>query len=223
MCSTFKFLAAAAVLERQQKHKESLQLSVIFGASDVVANSPITQARTGGAGMTLAELCEAAITMSDNTAGNLLLARIGGPPGLTAFARRLGDPTTRLDRIEPALNEARPGDPRDTTTPAAMLGNMHTLLIGGDVLTSASQSLLGAWLAATRTGDARIRARLPQDWRVGDKTGSGNHGSTNDIAILWPPGRGPILACIYLTESSAPDSVRNAALAAVGGLVAASL
>ena len=129
MCSTFKLLAAAAILARVDAERERLDRRIRFEAGDVVVNSPVTKDRHGGDGMSLAELCEAAMTASDNTAGNLLLANLGGPAGLTAYARSLGDTVTRLDRIEPELNEALPGDPRDTTTPAAMLANMHTLAI----------------------------------------------------------------------------------------------
>src|SRR5829696_2557262 len=134
----------------------------------------------GEGGMTVAELSDAAVTLSDNTAGNLLLASFGGSAGLTAYVRSLGDDTTRLDRIETALNEAAPGDPRDTTTPAAMLGTMQKLLVG-EALSRASREQLTAWLVANKTGDQRLRAGVPQGWRVGDKTGTGGHGATNDI------------------------------------------
>jgi beta-lactamase class A len=179
-----------------------------------VAYSPATERHADGEGMTLAEICDAAITLSDNTAGNLLLAAIGGPDGLTQYARALGDMVTRLDRIETDLNEARPGDVRDTTSPAAMLGNLKKLLVG-EALSSASRQRLTNWMIANKTGDTRLRAGVPDGWRVGDKTGAGGNGSNNDIAIVWPPGGKPILIAAYLTECARSVDERNAALADV--------
>jgi beta-lactamase class A len=215
MCSTFKLLAAAAVLKRCENGQDQLQRRIKFQASDLVTYSPVTKDHAGGDGMTLAELCAAALNYSDNTAANLLLASLGGPQALTAYARRIGDPTTRLDRIEPDLNEAVPGDPRDTTTPAAMLQNLHTLLFG-EVLSAASKDQLTAWLLGNRTGDTRLRAGLPPGWRCGDKTGSGERGSTNDIGVIWPPQGAPILVTVYLTETTAASEARNATIADVG-------
>ncbi|HYZ48756.1 MAG TPA: class A beta-lactamase [Sphingomonas sp.] len=222
MCSTFKLLAAAAILARVDAGKERLDRRIRFDTGDVVVNSAVTKDRVGGSGMSLAELCEAAMTFSDNTAGNLLLASLGGPAGLTEYARSLGDKATRLDRIEPDLNEATPGDPRDTTTPAAMLSNLRTLLFG-DVLSAESKDQLTRWLLGNKTGDTRLRAGLPGNWRVGDKTGSGERGTTNDVGVVWPPGAAPILISIYLTETSATGEQRNATLAAVGRAVASAL
>jgi beta-lactamase class A len=219
MCSTFKLLAAAQVLARVDRGEEQLERRIAFGETDLVAYSPVTGKRVGAAGMTVAELCLAAVSRSDNTAGNLLLASLGGPAGLTAFARSLGDSATRLDRIETDLNEARPGDPRDTTTPRAMLENMRLLLLG-DVLSPASRARLAEWLVATTTGGGRLRAGLPAGWRVGDKTGTSSNGATNDIAIAWPPGRGPLLVTAYYAESEIEQEQRNAVLAAVGRIAA---
>ena len=168
MCSTFKFLAAAQVLARVDRGQERLDRRVVYDKDDLVAYSPVTELHAGEHGMTLAELCHAAVTVSDNTAGNLLLASLDGPAGLTAFTRSLGDEVTRLDRIETDLNEAIPGDPRDTTTPAAMLDDMRALLLG-DALSPSSRKQLADWLIATTTGDQRIRAGLPAGWRVGDR------------------------------------------------------
>ncbi|MBX6742554.1 MAG: class A beta-lactamase [Acetobacteraceae bacterium] len=220
MCSTFKFLAVGFVLARVDRGQEGLDRRVTFTDRDLVTWSPVTQHRTGAAGMTIAELCEAALTLSDNTAGNLLLASFGGPAGLTAYARSLGDDVTRLDRFETALNEAIPGDPRDTTTPAAMLENLRRLVLG-DALSGPSREQLTAWLLANRTGDKRLRAGVPKDWRVGDKTGSGDNGATNDIGVFWPPGRAPIIVTAYLAETPVPDEDRNAVLAEVGRIAAA--
>jgi beta-lactamase class A len=219
MCSTFKALAAAAVLERVDQRLDDLSRRIVFSREDLVPYSPETGKHTGGEGMTLSELCEAAVTLSDNTAGNLLLASIGGPPGLTAFARRLGDTVTRLDRNEPTLNEALPGDPRDTTSPAAMRATLRALLLGNRLSPSSRDRWL-AWLQANQTGGERIRAGLPKGWRVGDKTGTGERGTANDIAIVWPPGRGPIVVTAYLTATTAAAAQRNAALAEVGRLAA---
>ena len=140
-------------------------------AKDVVANSPITEKHVGGDGMTLAEICEAAMTVSDNTAGNLILAGLGGPKGITDFARSLGDSMTRLDRFETELNEALPSDPRDTTTPLSMLGNVQKLALG-DALSAASKDQLIKWLLANKTGDTRLRAGLPPAWRSRPPCGS---------------------------------------------------
>ena len=219
MCSTFKFLAAAQVLARVDRGEEELQRRIVFARKDLVAYSPMTEKHVGAPGMTLAELCHAAITLSDNTAGNLLLDSFGGPAGLTAFARVLGDTATRLDRRETELNEAIPGDPRDTTTPTAMLDDMRRLLLG-DALSPVSRKQLGDWLLANTTGGSRLRAGLPSDWRVGDKTGTSDNGVSNDIAIVWPPGRAPLLVTAYYAESTVPQETRNAVLAQVGEIAA---
>jgi beta-lactamase class A len=218
MCSTFKFLAAAAVLKRVDEGKEKLDRRIIYKKEDLVEYSPTTEKHVAD-GMPLRDICEAAMVLSDNTAGNLILTSLGGPQGITQFARSLGDTMTRLDRIETALNEAIPGDPRDTTTPNAMLANIQKLVVG-DVLSLASKELLTKWLLGNKTGDKRMRALLPAGWHVGDKTGSGERGTTNDVGVIWPPGRAPILVTIYLTESSASIEKRNATLAAIGRTVA---
>jgi beta-lactamase class A len=221
MCSTFKALAAGAVLAEVDAGRAQLGQRIRFGMEDLVAYSPITKGRVGE-GMTVAELCAAAVDYSDNTAGNMLLRQIGGPAGLTRFARSLGDEVTRLDRVETELNESLPGDPRDTTSPAAMLGNLNRLVLGS-ALSDASRELLALWLRGNTTGATRLRAGLPAGWVVGDKTGTGDRGSANDIAVIWPPDRKPALVTAYLTGSTASIDVRSAALAAVGHLVAARL
>lgn len=219
--STFKFLAAAAVLARVDRGSEQLDRRIPIAASDMVEYAPVTGKHVGGR-LTVSELCDAAVGLSDNPAGNLLLATMGGPAGLTNFARGLGDDQFRLDRIETALNEATPGDPRDTTTPLSMLADMERLLLG-DALKPASRTQLIDWLVGCKTGAQKIRAGLPANWRCGDKTGGGGYGSNNDIAIIWPPGRQPVLVAAYLTETSAPLDARNAALAAVGRAIATAL
>jgi len=213
MCSTFKLLAAALVLHRVDRGAESLDRRVLYGPEAIVAHSPATESRVAS-GMTVGELCEAAITLSDNTAGNLLLASFGGPPALTAFAPRLGGGRTRLDRIETELNSAIPGDRRDTTTPLDMIEMMQRLLLG-HALSAPSRTLLLGWLAANRTGGRRLRAGLPSGWEIGDKTGSGENGTANDIGILWPPGRRPMLIAVYLTQSPGDPAARDAMIAEV--------
>ncbi len=217
LCSTFKLLACGAVLARVDAGREHLDRRVPFGPGDLVSYSPVTETRVGD-GMTLAELCAAAMTQSDNTAGNLILASLGGPPAVTAYARSIGDAVTRLDRSETALNEALPGDERDTTTPDAMADNLVSLVLG-ERLSSSSRAQLTTWLVSNQTGGAKLRAGLPGTWRVGDKTGGGDHGTTNDIAVLWPPGRKPLVVCVYLTQTTARFEERNAAIAAVARAV----
>ena len=219
MCSTFKLLAAAAALKRVDQGAERLDRKIAYGPSDLLEYAPVAKAHVAEGGMTVADLCAAAIDWSDNTAGNLILESIGGPSGFTEFARSLSDPVTRLDRNEPTLNESLPGDPRDTTSPRAMAGAMQKVLVG-DALSGASRSQLQTWLIGDKVGDKRLRAGLPPSWRVGDKTGTGEHGSTNAVAIIWPPGRAPLIATVYYTESSAPMEARNAIHKAIGGLIA---
>ena len=219
MCSTFKLLTAAAVLKRVDQGAERLDRTIAYGPSDLLEYAPVAKAHVAEGGMSVADLCAAAIDWSDNTAANLVLQTIGGPPWFTAFARSLGDNVTRLDRNEPTLNEATPGDPRDTTSPRAMTASMQKVLVG-DTLSDGSRSQLQAWLIGDKVGDKRLRAGLPSSWRIGDKTGSGDHGSTNAVAIIWPPGRAPLIATVYYTESSAPVDARNAVHKAVGGLIA---
>jgi beta-lactamase class A len=218
MCSTSKLLSVAAILKRIDTGKLAYDKRITYAAADLVTYSPVTERHLED-GMTILDLCEAALTVSDNTAANLLLAELGGPAGVTSFARALGDLVTRLDRTEPALNEAEPGDPRDTTSPIAIASNLRAITRAG-VLNDISAGRLVGWLLASRTGDARLRAGLPRGWRVGDKTGSGGNGTTNDVAIVWPPGRSPIYVSAYLTETTAPPAQREATLASVARAVA---
>jgi beta-lactamase class A len=222
MCSTFKFLAAAAVLKRVDEKQEKLERFVPYGAKEILEYAPVTKEHLKDGGMTLDALCVAAIEQSDNTAGNLLLNAIGGPVGLTNFVRTFGDRVTRLDRIEPELNSAIPGDERDTTTPAAICSDMQRLLLG-DALSETSRRQLEDWLHHNETGAPMIRAGVPKNWIIGDKTGRGSNGATNDIAIMRPPGRAPILLAIYSVGSTATPDDRAAAIAEVARLVAESM
>jgi beta-lactamase class A len=219
MCSTFKLLAAAAALKRVDEGAERLDRRIAYGPSDLLNYAPIAKAHVAEGAMTLSDLCAAAIDWSDNTAANLILQAIGGPAGFTQFERSLGDSVTRLDRNEPRLNEATPGDKRDTTSPRAMAADMQKVLLG-DTLSEASRLKLEAWLIGDKVGDKRLRAGLPSSWRIGDKTGSGERGSTNTIAIIWPPERAPLIATVYYTGSSAPMDARNAIHKEIGGLIA---
>jgi beta-lactamase class A len=229
MCSTFKLLLAGAVLARVQQGKERLDRRLNVRHGDVVGWAPFSARRAGGTA-TVAELCRAMTVESDNGAANLMLAAIGGPAALTRFLRQIGDTTTRLDRTEPTLNEAAPGDPRDTTTPLAMQGTAERLWLGaalapttpllmlgsaerlwlGPVLAPVYRAQLVNWAIACRTGRARLRAGLPAGWRAGNKTGTGDHGTYNDVAIFWPTNRKPVLVTSYLTQSNLETDAANA-------------
>lgn len=218
ICSTFKLLLVGAVLKRVDKGSEDLERRAVFGKDALLDYAPIARQHVGPPGMSVAQLCEAAIAWSDNTAANLLLASIGGPAAVTRFARSLGDPFTVLDRIEPALN------PYDTTTPNAMLGDMQKLLLG-DALSHSSRGKLTQWMVGCQTGLQCLRAGMPGGWRVGDKTGQwdgdGRH-ANNDIAIVWPPHRKPLLVTAYYMTQAADATARKAVLADVGRIVATS-
>ncbi len=217
MCSTFKFLLASAVLQRADLHQETLDRSVAIPPKPLLSTSPLTEEHAGGT-MTVAALCHAVLTRSDNTAANILLTSIGGPAGITRFSRSIGDTVTRLDRMELALNESLAGDPRDTTSPTAMVGNLNTLLLG-NLLARDSRKQLTAWMEANVTGLDRLRAKLPADWRVADKTGSNGEHTTNDIAVFWPVGKPPVIVAAYITQCAGPESKRNGMLAEIGRLV----
>jgi beta-lactamase class A len=221
MCSTFKFLLVSLVLSRIDHEQERLDRRIIFTGQDLVQYSPITGSHVGAPGMSIAELCDAAVTLSDNSAANLLLANVGGPPAVTEFARSLGDTLTRLDRTELELNDVEPGDPRDTTTPEAMLENLRKIVLG-DALQPASRDRITGWLIANKTGGNRLRAGLPRDWRVGDKTGTGRdrHNAVNDIAVIWPPRRAPLIVTTYYYGSTDAPERREAVLAKVGAYFA---
>ncbi|NMJ39626.1 class A beta-lactamase [Roseomonas sp. JC162] len=220
MASTFKMLAAGAVLARIDAGQDSLDRRIRFGRGDLVTYSPVTEGQVGGEGMTVAALLEAMMTLSDNTAANLLLTAIGGPEGLTAFLRRHGDAVTRLDRMETALNEARPGDPRDTTSPAAMLATMRALTLG-EVLSAASRARLVALMEGNRVSGGLFRARLPQGWRIGDRSGAGGFNTRGIAAVIWPSGgQAPLLVTAYLAEGPQQTlAARDAVLAEVAAAI----
>ncbi|KWV13730.1 class A beta-lactamase [Xanthomonas translucens pv. translucens] len=214
MCSTFKFVLTAAVLQRVDRGELSLQQRLPVRAADMLSHAPVTERHVGGT-LSVAELCRATMLFSDNPAANLLFPLVGDPPGLTRFLRTLGDAQTRSDRHEPEMNRFAAGDPRDTTTPAAMAATLRTLLLG-DVLRPASRQCLSEWMIDNRTGDACLRAGLPRSWKIGDKTGSNGTDTRNDIAIVWPPGRRtPLLLTAYLNGAKVDEAARDAALKAV--------
>lgn len=218
MCSTFKLVLAATVLSLIDAGSLTAGRTIPYSRADLLAHSPVTSARVGEGGLSVSDLCAAAIEESDNGAANLLLALVGGPPGLTRHLRALGDPTTRLDRIEMALNTNLPGDVRDTTTAAAYVRTMRQVLFG-DGLSAASRRRLEGWMIDCKTGRERLRAGLPPDWTVGDKTGTGDNGAVNDVAILRPPARPPILIAVFMSGSSRPVDVLSAAHARIARVV----
>jgi beta-lactamase class A len=210
MCSTFKGYAAARVLQMVQHGELTLDRTVFVDpVQAALPNSPRTGPRSGGQ-MTLAELCEAAVQVSDNGAGNLLLQTIGGPQAITEFARSIGDDRSRLDRWEIELNSAIPGDPRDTSTPRA-LGTGYRNLLTGDVLAPPQRQQLEDWLRGNQTSS--MRAGLPEGWTTADKTGNGDYGSTNDVGIAYgPDGRRVLLSVMTRTRTDDPKAPNNRAL-----------
>jgi beta-lactamase class A len=213
LASTFKLPLVMDVLSRVDGGIEHLDRKVAFGPGPIVAYSPVVAKQPRGGSLTVADLCAAAIEHSDNTAANLLLATLGGPRGVTTYLRGVGDPITRLDRTEPALNAATPGDARDTTTPEAM-ANLLARIVREPILSTASKAMLFGWMRGATTGLQRIRAGVPAGWTVGDKTGTTNTGG-NDVAILWPRTGAPIVLAIYTAEVRASDAARDAAIASV--------
>ena len=221
LCSTFKLMLAAAVLERSAKDAGLLSRQLSYGKSDLVAYSPVTEKHVG-IGMSVAALCAATVQYSDNTAANVLLKLLGGPPEVTAFSRRIGDATFRLDRTEPELNTAIPGDLRDTTTPAAMTDSVQRLALG-DALGEAGREQLKTWLLGNTTSTERFLAGVPAGWKVGDKTGSGSYGSTNDTGVLWPPSGAPLVLSVYLTFPQKDAKGRNDVIASATRIAVAAL
>jgi beta-lactamase class A len=212
MCSTTKVPLVALVLRRSVDDPGLLDRRIRWGPADLLEYAPVTS-RNVATGMTVAELCAAAISVSDNTAANLLFAQVGGPPAVTAFVRGLGDPMTRFDRVETALNDTAPGDERDTTTPARFAETLRLLALG-DALPPPQRDRLVGWMVATTTGAAQIRAGVPAGSRVADKTGSGNRGESNDVGVVWPPGRAPVVVTAFTAPADADDSAGKPTIAA---------
>ncbi len=202
ICSPFKVYAAAAILRLESEGSLRLDETFPIDPDDIVVNSPVTSEHQGRV-LPLDRLCEAALTRSDNTAGNLMLHRIGGPEAVTAFARSVGDEVTRLDRWEPELNEAARGDERDTTAAAGLAHGFREVLLGSGLPDPQQRTLLG-WMRATTTSDTRIRGGLPPGWTSADKTGGGNHGTVNDAGVVWSPDGQPMVLAI-LSDSTTGD------------------
>lgn len=220
-CSTFKVMLAGAILQRSATETDLLDRHIPYSKDELVTYSPITEIQTGR-GMTVSHLCAAALQYSDNTAANLLIKLLGGPDAVTTYARSLGDTQFRLDRWETDLNEALPGDPRDTTTPAAMAQSLHRLALG-DGLHPPGRHQLTDWMLGNTTGAARIQAGVPKGWQVADKTGTGAYGTTNDIAVIWPPNKPPIALAIYFTQGTPDAAARNDVIADAARIVADAL
>lgn len=206
MCSTFKASLAALVLERVDHGKEALDAMVRYGDADLLEYAPVARQNLAKGALSVAALCEAAVELSDNTCANLLLARIGGPAALTDFWRSIGDRSSRLDHDEPMLNRTPPGRSEDTTTPAAMAGNLRRIVLGA-VLSPPSRERFSNWMLNCQTGGNRLRAGLPNGWRIGNKTGNNGKDAAGDIAVVWPPSGGPLLLCVY-TRGGSPTSAQ---------------
>ncbi len=227
MCSTFKLLLAAIVLREADAGRLSLETVLPYTQADMVPYAPVTEKHLAAGGMSIGALAEATQITSDNVAANLLIRQLGGPEKVTATLRAMGDSITRLDRLEPEMNLVPVGEQRDTTSPCAMartVADLHT----GDWLSSASRAQLKDWMMATRTGARRIRAGLPADWVAGDKTGTGIAPSMaskyNDVAVIWPAGRKPVVVAAYYEASAHFEKMRDedeAVLAEVGRIAAA--
>lgn len=219
MCSTFKAVLAAAILKKSESDETLLNRRIHYKAEAVVSSgySPVTQ-KFQKEGMMVRDLSAATIQFSDNAAANFLLELVDGPKGLTEFARSLGDEHFILERIEPELNSAIPGDLRDTTTPQAMETTLRKLLLGS-ALSPPSRELFTAWLKGNTTGGKRIRAKLPTSWVVGDKTGTCDYGTANDIGIVWPEGKEPIVLAVYYTQTNKDDKQQEEVVAEASRLV----
>ena len=216
MCSVVKALMAGFVLHRSLSEPGLLDRPVRYGRADLLEYAPVTT-RNLAAGMTVAQLCEAAVTVSDNTAHNLLLREVGSPAELTAWLRTTGDTVTRSDRAETALND-RDGE-RDTSTPAALAATLRTLVLG-DALPPAQRDRLTGWLRANTTGDRQIRAAVPAGWTVGDKTGSGPLGERNDSGVLHPPDGAPLVLTVFTVPADPADTARGEAAVAAAARAA---
>lgn len=219
MCSTFKASLAGFALSRVDAGRESLGRAVAFRPQDMLEYAPFAKTRLESGEMTIGEMCKAVVELSDNTCANLLLRELGGPAALTRFWRSLGDGSSRLDHDEPLLNRTKPGNPHDTTTPAAMAHTLRELTVG-DALTTASSDRLIEWMVASKTGAKKLRAGLPRDWRTGDRTGSNGADAAGNIAMTWPARGGPIVITAYV-QGGQPKAVEQDSLfAQIGRLVA---
>ncbi|MEM1260787.1 MAG: class A beta-lactamase [Pseudomonadota bacterium] len=216
--SAFKILLAGAVLARIDAGEFTLDTTVPMAGAEIQPHSPVTGKLDKDAHISVASLCQAAVETSDNTATNMLLDLLGGPAAFTNDLRTLGDSVTRLDRWEMELNTNIPGDPRDTTTPAAMATTLATLLKPGTLGDAHRQQLI-VWLRDSVTGKARLRAGLPEEWQVGDKTGTGNNGAVNDVAVAWPTDDAPLIIVVLMDGGEADIPTHNNAHAGIATAV----
>ncbi|MBA6231684.1 MULTISPECIES: class A beta-lactamase [unclassified Colwellia] len=214
LMSTFKVLACAKLLADVEKGLQSFDTATVITTDSLINWSPITK-KLVGEKISLKEACSAAMIMSDNTATNIVFKGIDGPKALTQFMRAIGDEFTRLDRIEPELNEALDGDKRDTTTPNAMVKSLHTLLFG-DVLSRDSKVQLKQWMIDNKVTGSLLRSVLPEHWFIADRSGSGGFGSRGITAVVWSDKRTPLIISIYLTQTDATFAQRNKAIADIG-------
>lgn len=221
MCSTFKMMLTACVLQHGASDAALMTRRVDYDKRVLMHNSPVTEKHVGQ-GLSVQELCIAAMEYSDNAAANLLLDQIGGPSAVTAYARGLGDPDFYLVNQEGRLASGAPGEKSDTTTPQAMAHSLYRLALGG-ALPATQKELLLAWMRANKTGNKRIRAAVPAAWVVGDKTGSGDYGCTNDIAVLQRPGKTPLILAIYFTQQRKEAPLRDEVVAAAARMALASV
>ncbi len=221
LCSTFKASLAACVLAQVDRGKEQLAAMIPYGKTDLLDYAPVAKQNLAAGAMSVAEMCKAIVELSDNTCANLLLARVGGPAALTAYWRSLGDTTSRLDHNEPELNRSPPGDPNDTTTPAAMAGNLRQL-VTGESLSPISRTQLTDWMVNCKTGANRLRGGLPAGWKIGDKTGNNGKDAAGDIAVVWPDNKADtaILIAAY-TQGGKPSAAQiEAVFARIARMVA---
>ena len=222
MCSTHKMLVGAAILSSVQKGQLRLDQKIPYSSAEILEYAPVTKKNLTAGFMTVEALCEAAVRWSDNTADNLLLRLLGGPKEWTRYARSIGDEVSRLDRYEPELNSAIPGDARDTSSPRAMNRALATIMFG-NVLSEVSHALLKVWMLDSEITKNLLRAGLPTEWRVADKSGSGSNGTLNDVGILYPPRAAPIVISVFQTRSSKPISERVKIIAQCARIIARQL
>ena len=223
MCSTFKASLAACILSRVDRGQDSLEAPISYAAADIQDwYAPVAKANLTRGSLSVIEMCRAAVEESDNTCASLLLSRIGGPSALTAFWRKIGDQVSRLDDQEPFLNRTPAGDPRDTTTPAAMADTLRRLVLGR-VLSEPSRIIFTRWLVGCQTGDNRLRAGLPTNWVIGDKTGNNGKDAAGDIAMVWPKANVPIVICVYTRGGAPSDQHFASAFAGIGRFVGSQL
>ena len=218
MCSSFKASLAALVLARADRGEEQLDHMIGYGPRDLLEYAPMARQNLAKGAMSVLDMCQAIVELSDNTCANLLLARVGGPAALTAFWRGTGDAVTRLDHNEPALNESPPGNPHDTTTPAAMAGTLSRLVLGDVLLPGSRERLLG-WMVNCKTGDNRLRGGLPKGWKIGDKTGNNGKDAAADIAVAWPGPDRPVLISAYTQGGTPTPPQLEAVFAEIGRMV----